>query len=61
VCAVAASALVALSHRGIRDGPVTKVRLHDIKPAPNPAGGLSNAVDQSFRILCLLFAALAAV
>jgi len=61
VCAVAASALVALSHRAIRDAPVIKVRLRDIKPAPNSAGGLSNAVDRSFRILCLLFAALAAV
>jgi len=61
VCAVAASALVALSHRAIGDGPVIKLRLRDIKLAPNPAGGLSIAVDQSFRILCLLFATLAAV
>jgi hypothetical protein len=61
VCAVAVSALVALSHRAIGDGPVIKVQPRDIKPASNPAVGLSIAVDQGFSILCLLCATLAAV
>ena len=53
-------ALVALPHLLIDDGRFVDAWLHRVKRVREPAAGLAIAVDQSFHVLCLAGAALAA-
>ena len=57
---VGVGALVAIPHLLIDDGHLVRIWLRDVKHAREPALSLWIAVDQTFHVLCLLGAALAA-
>lgn len=58
--AAAVGVLVAVPHLLIDDGRLVRAWMREVKRVPQPALGLSIAVDQSFHLLCLLGAALIA-
>jgi uncharacterized protein DUF3307 len=59
--AVGVAALVAIPHLLIDDGRLVRFWLRDVKGTATPTPGLMIATDQSFHVLCLFGAALAAV
>lgn len=58
--AIAIAALIAIPHMLLDDGRFVRGWMTQVKHAPEPAPWLTVAVDQSFHLVCLLGAALAA-
>jgi hypothetical protein len=58
--AVGVAALLAITHLVLDDGRLVGLWLRKVKRAADPTRALSIAVDQAFRLLCLLGAAVVA-